>query len=226
MKWLFILLRWLCIPLLALQLFSGSLQLFQNSQWSKVGFSPIIWVFAGGIIFRWLFSLVWKRYGKDCPLDFVDTLEHELTHALFGYLTFTPPQSLSATLKEGGEVQLARSNLFIALGPYFFPLWTMILFAIGFGLRDNLQWKWSLLLGFFLGSFVYRISKEFRFYQTDLQVYGFLFSSLLTFNLGLLLLGMLLHTRHILDIHWLWQSIPQTSLYFQKIFTWIKDHLF
>jgi len=77
--------------------------------------------------------------GRDDPLEFLDTLEHELTHALVGYATFCPPVSLSASLKAGGEVELKGSNPLAALAPYFLPLWCLTALALGLIIKPGMQ---------------------------------------------------------------------------------------
>ncbi len=224
-SWIFILLRWLSLPILGLQIYAALWALGQAIIWKACFTSPLLWAFAGGFAFRSGFGKIWQSLGKTDPLDFIDTLEHELTHALFGYLTFSPPQSLSATLKDGGEVLLARANPLIALGPYFLPLWVCFIWGIGFLIQEPLQWKWSLLLGGLLGSFIYRMSKELRFYQTDLQAYGFLFSALVIVNMWLIFLALFLHSRHLFSADWLKQSLPHTQSLLKNGLVYLKTHL-
>ncbi len=125
-----------------------------------------------GFALRWLLS---RLPGGD-PLELVDTLEHELTHALVGTLTFAPPVALTATLRDGGEVELKRSNPLAALAPYCLPLFAVVLAGLTLILRDDWAAAGRLAVAFLLGGFAWRLLREFHFGQSDFRVYGFLFS--------------------------------------------------
>lgn len=163
---------------------------------------PAALAFAGGLLFRILSGLLWTRLGREDPFEFIDTLEHELTHALLGYLTLSPPVSLSATLKGGGEVELRGSNPLAALAPYYLPLWGFLAVGLGLVVKPGLQPTWDILVFSLLGMFAYRLAREYRWRQTDLHVYGFLFSTAAVAVLLLLALAVVLHARGLAD--WAW----------------------
>lgn len=169
---------------------------------------PGLLAFAGGLAFRLLFHGLWTRLRRSDPLDFIDTLEHELTHALVGYLTLSPPVSLSADLKGGGEVQLKGSNPLAALAPYFLPLWCLIAAAIGLVVEDSAQGAWEILVFALLGSFAWRLGREFGWRQSDLHVYGFAFSATSVLVLLLLTSGLILAARGHLEWSWMRRSLP------------------
>lgn len=194
------LLRWSLVPILALLAWAMAGALFGAAR-TALGAAFVLWCGAG-FGFRFLFHLLWSRLGKEDPFEFVDTLEHELTHALAGYATFSPPVSLSATLREGGEVELKGANPLAVLAPYCLPLWCLIAALIGLAIRPGLDAAWNHGLFFLLGMFAWRLSREFRWRQTDLHVYGFLFSTLLVAVLLLLCVALLLWMRGLM--HWDW----------------------
>jgi hypothetical protein len=178
-------------------------------------FRPLALWFAAGVGFRLLFGALMGRLGRDDPLEFIDTLEHELTHALMGYATLCPPVSLTASLKAGGEVELRGTNPLAALAPYFLPLWTLLALLLGLVVKPSLQSGWNHLIFFLLGIFCYRLLREYRWRQTDLHLYGFAFSTLSVFILLLLSLALILHARGLLTGSWLgaagrhaWHSLP------------------
>jgi hypothetical protein len=202
--------RWTLLPfliLLAQALAGGLLQALRvrgmDLSWLV---KPLALWFAGGIAFRALFAALMRRLGRDDPLEFIDTLEHELTHALVGYATFCPPVSLSASLKAGGEVELKGSNLLAVLAPYFLPLWCLLAMLLGLVVKPGMQPAWNHLILFLLGCFAYRLFREFRWRQTDLHLYGFIFSAVAVFILLLLSLALILHLRGLLPGHWVWDS--------------------
>ena len=56
-------------------------------------------------------------------------LAHELTHALWGWVMGANIKRLRVS-KDGGSVTLTKSNFLVALAPYFFPLYTVLVIAI------------------------------------------------------------------------------------------------
>ena len=193
--------RWCLNPLLAALVLALGEAFFRSARTAlDAGF---LLGFGGGILFRGAFRLLSNRLGKDDPFEFIDTLEHELTHALMGYLTLCPPVSLSATLKSGGEVELKGANPLAVLAPYFLPLWCLLAALLGLAVKPGLQHAWDLGLFFLMGCFLWRLCLEYRWRQTDLHAYGFAFSSLLAANLLILSAGLLLWMRGIGDWSWL-----------------------
>lgn len=206
-------LGWAAIPVLAVLALAIAAELFQAIRIRLQGpgdlLHPAVLAFAGGLGFRLLFRGLLARFRREDPLEFIDTLEHELTHALLGYLTLSPPVSLSATLKSGGEVELKGSNPLAALAPYYLPLWCLIALLIGLVVRPATQGAWDILVFFLLGAFAYRLGREFRWRQSDLHVYGFAFSSLSILVLLLLAVGLILHARSLLPLTWLAKVGPE-----------------
>lgn len=127
-----------------------------------------------GFAARWVLARLPFTDGD--PLELVDTLEHELTHAIVGVLTFAPPVALTATLRDGGEVELKRSNPLAALAPYCVPLFTLALAALALVVREDWAGPARLAVAFLLGGFFWRLLREFHFGQSDFRAYGFVFS--------------------------------------------------
>ncbi len=137
---------------------------------------PLIAALSAGFAFRVIVHISIKALRLPDPLDFVDTLEHELTHAIMGYATLCPPQSLRAGLRSGGEVRFHRVNPLIVLAPYFFPLWsTMSLLVARFG-PASVAGEARLAAAFLAGTFLFRVGRETRLKQPDLREYGRVFS--------------------------------------------------
>lgn len=219
------LLRWFATPPLLLLAVAALMTLAAacRSHGSATNASPLFpytlpgflggpWLIAGlAFAARAGLAFFLRRLGKGNPLAFIDTLEHELTHALFGYLTLNPPLSLKASLDGDGEVLLKGQNVFTLLAPYFFPLWMSLSTLITVFLDAQFRaWGLTLTLALF-GSFAFRLLAEFRWRQTDLQAYGFFFSTGLVFTLLALCLGMLFALLHLCPWTWLW-SLPQRWL--------------
>jgi hypothetical protein len=181
-------LLWLLRWLVALALLSFSVAALRASFSSlhstavaagRTAFAAVVagglWNGAAGCALRWLIARLGRRQGGD-PLEFVDTLEHELTHAVVGTMTFAPPVSLTATLRGGGEVELKRSNPLAALAPYFLPLYACALALLTLVFRDDWARYGKYAVAFLLGSFAWRLLREFHFGQTDFRAFGFVFS--------------------------------------------------
>ncbi len=213
-------LRWCLLPLLFLLAEAMASELIRAVRAQGLGAASLLhpftlW-FLAGLVFRIGFAKLLRRTGREDPLEFIDTLEHELTHAMMGYATFCPPVSLTASLKAGGEVELKGTNPLAALAPYFLPLWCLLVAGLGLAIRPGIQTGWNHLLFFLLGWFCYRLFREFHWRQTDLHIYGFTFSTLSVAILLLLSLGLLLQLRGLLSARWLeaaavhaWHSLPR-----------------
>ncbi len=222
-------LRWALLPFLTILAVAMANGFWHAARLNGFGMGslrhPLALACIAGITFRIAFRYLMGRIHKDDPFEFVDTLEHELTHALVGYLTLAPPQSLSASLKTGGEVQLQGSNPLAAWAPYFLPLWATLLMLMGILVQPRMQVGWNTFIFFMLGLFVYRLSREFRWRQSDLHIYGFLFSTISVFILLLLGLGIVLKVRGLLPLHWIGGSLSSACHSLPQIWTWMTHHL-
>lgn len=122
-------------------------------------------------------------------------LGHELTHAVWAWLFGAQVKKLKVT-SSGGHVIITKTNFLIALAPYFFPLYAVIVvavFAIG-----HLIWNWHSFLALFdlfLGAaYAFHISLTahiLKTQQSDITDQGYLFSAVIIFlgNISVLLIG-------------------------------------
>ncbi|MBN1822922.1 MAG: hypothetical protein JW803_01235 [Endomicrobiales bacterium] len=108
---------------------------------------------------------------------------HELTHAIAGLLSGARVKSFKVS-SSGGSVVLSRTGVFIALSPYFVPIYTVILILVykiygAFGSAERLYPYFLFLCGFSIsfhfGLTYYALSQG----QSDLKVFGVFFSSVL-----------------------------------------------
>jgi Peptidase M50B-like len=132
---------------------------------------------------------------------------HELTHALWTWLFGGRVKKMKVTSK-GGHVVISKTNFVIALAPYFFPLYAVIVvivFALG-----HLIWDWNKYLVFFhlfVGTaYAFHLTLTFHTLQTqqsDITSQGYLFSAVVIFlgNVCVLLFGipMLTERMRMLD---------------------------
>lgn len=162
--------------------------LFGGGPFRALGLSGPLACFLGGSV---SFALAYFLVRIPPPLYIA---VHEATHAVFGLL-FGARVSRLRVGEEHGSVDVSRSNAVILLAPYFFPLpAAAVLLVFGLGcavapLRGTAAGAvfaglaglaWGFHLCFTLNAMLQR--------QTDLDAYGFFFSSVLLFFLNAVLL--------------------------------------
>lgn len=123
-------------------------------------------------------------------------LGHELTHVIFIYLCGGKVSGFNVTL-EGGYVMTNKSNILIALSPYFVPFWSFLLLGISGLLRlfwDIPYHDYALYLTigftwtFHLVWTIWMIPRD----QPDLKENGTFFSLVLIYLANVLLLATML----------------------------------
>ena len=148
------------------------------------------WFFSLGAVL-WLIAF----FGLPRPM-LVYVFGHELTHALW-VLLMGGRVSRFRVGREGGHIVTDRNNFWIALAPYFFPLYSLIVIAAYglLGLFFNVQ-PYGRLLYALIG-----VSWAFHFTftcwmipkkQTDLTDQGTFFSLVVIYLMNLLLLSVML----------------------------------
>ena len=128
---------------------------------------------------------------------------HELTHALWTWLCGGRVKKFKASSK-GGHVIITKTNFLIALAPYFFPLYAVlvvVVFVIG-----HLIWNWAWLLPwfhFFIGAaYAFHVTLTWHILKTkqsDITDQGYLFSGVVIWlgNILVLLIGIPLLTARV-----------------------------
>ena len=120
---------------------------------------------------------------------------HELTHALWTWLQGGRVKKFKASAK-GGHVVVTRSNFVVALAPYFFPLYAVLVVLMF--LAGHWIWNWRHYLVWFhlfLGAaYSFHVTLTWHILkhnQTDITGQGYLFSAVIIFlgNLAVLLVG-------------------------------------
>jgi hypothetical protein len=148
------------------------------------------WYFATGVLLMagWFFT----GLGRGMFL-FLYVLGHELTHALFVVICRGRVTGFHAST-EGGYITTDKSNLFIALSPYFVPLWTLSGAGIFWALRVscNLPPYSENVLFWFVG-FTWTFHVLWTLWmiirdQPDLQEQGNFFSLVFIYLANLLVL--------------------------------------
>jgi hypothetical protein len=149
---------------------------------------------------------------------------HELTHVLWTWLFGGQVKKMKVSSK-GGHVVISKTNFVIALAPYFFPLYVVLVVG-GFAL-GNLFWNWHghfvwfhLCVG---AAYAFHLTLTFHVLQTqqsDITNQGFLFSAVIIFlgNVGVLLFGIPLLTAKVGMLNSLGWWAESTGM----IFHWLQ----
>lgn len=151
---------------------------------------------------------------------------HELTHVLWTWLFGGRVKKFKATAN-GGHVVISKTNFLIALAPYFFPLYAVIVvavFAIG-----HLIWDWQsylvwfhLLVGAAYAFHVTLTCHALKTRQTDITSQGYLFSAVIIFlgNVSVLLFGVPLLTAKVGLLNALGWWLGRTGEIFSRLAHW------
>lgn len=135
---------------------------------------PSVWAFVIGFITWVIIFLVLPRPVRSY------VLAHELTHALWGIMRGARVRSLRVS-KEQGSVTLSKTDFFITLAPYFFPLYTVIVIIAYyilsvFIIMQPYELIWLGLVGFTWSfHFCFTITTLMQS-QSDIKECGHLFS--------------------------------------------------
>jgi hypothetical protein len=151
---------------------------------------------------------------------------HELTHALWTWLFGGRVKKMKVT-SAGGHVVISKTNFVIALAPYFFPLYAVLVvgsFALG-----HLIWGWQkylILFHLLVGAaYAFHLTLTFHVLQTrqsDITSQGYLFSAVVIFlgNVCVLLFGLPLLTARVglfNSLGWWFESTGMIFQWLQRV---------
>lgn len=145
---------------------------------------PAVWALGGGF-------LVWVVLYLTVPRPIrTYVLAHELTHAFWAALMGARVSGLTVG-KDGGSVRVSKSNVLIVLAPYFFPLYTFLVvvaFYLATVFLDMAPYHlvWLALVGFTWGFHVTFTVSMLCAQQSDVLLYGHLFSYGMIYALNVL----------------------------------------
>ena len=114
---------------------------------------------------------------------------HELTHALWGLLFFARIHAIRVK-PTGGSVSLSKTNVLIALSPYFFPFYTMVVLVLRWIINfwvpmQPYELIWLALVGFTWGFHFTFTIQTLLVRQPDVVDNGRIFSLTLIYLLNL-----------------------------------------
>jgi len=158
--------------------------------------------------------LLWK------PI-FMHVMGHELTHAFWAVILGGRIKSLLVS-REGGQVTLSKTNFFIALAPYFFPLYTFLLLPIYFIAAPKFYTVLAFFIGFTLAFHVALTFHSLRDQQSDIIQVGAFFSLSFVYLMNLLVVVIVFSVivPEVITISALFQ---ETWALLLKFFFWTVD---
>jgi hypothetical protein len=165
-KWPFAVLTVVLLPGAALEL----VELLGRLTSAPTRYGPFL---LGAGLYFW----AWKNFFRKRIFgSMLSTLEHELTHALFGLLTFRMINGIKVTWNKGGHVTFPGPvNWTILIAPYWFPTATFVIFVIlavgGFTMSP----VWGAALGVSVSYHLTSTWIETHAEQSDLRRVGFPF---------------------------------------------------
>ncbi len=120
-------------------------------------------------------------------------LGHELTHAMWALMMGGRVGKMKVG-KEGGHVEVSKSNFLITLAPYFFPFYTFIVIALYFLASIWLEVEayrawWLGAVGFTWAFHVTFTIHMLAQRQPDVQEHGKIFSYAVIYLMNVLLIG-------------------------------------
>ena len=159
---------------------------FQHDFWASEAF----WFFSLG-------ALIWSIafFGLPRPL-WIYVFGHELTHALWVWMMGGRVSKFHVS-SDGGHIISNRHNFWIALAPYFFPLYSIAVIAIYgtlaffYPMENYHRWLYAAIgatWAFHVSFTLWMIPKG----QTDLTYFGTFFSLVVIYLMNLLVLTALL----------------------------------
>ena len=152
---------------------------------------------------------------------------HEFTHALWTWLFGGVVKKMKVS-SSGGHVVISKTNFVIALAPYFFPFYAVLVIAM-FALGHWI-WGWqSYLVWFHLAvgaAYAFHLTLTWHVLQTrqsDITSQGYLFSAVVIFlgNVSVLLFGVPLLTAKVglfNAVGWWFEDIGAVFHWLQRLF--------
>ena len=216
----------LLLPLSITMVYALALQTYHSlpAKAANVGFwlsEPIYFSLLG--IFTFV-ALIIAQFATPILMYFY-VLGHELTHALAALTCFGKISTVSVDLC-GGYIETDKDNAYIALAPYFVPLWMLVwvLFAwiVGFFVPEESITPWFFGGGGFWWCFhiywtIWVIPRE----QPDILENGITFSLLIVIIANIAGLILLLRFFNFISLSGYWQDFQTCAGKLAETISWL-----
>ena len=168
--------------LLCLPAFVQSIDYFRFSTWRYLA------LFAGFFCF-----FIARSFMDASAKTGMEVLAHELTHALFAFLTFHHVKGISINQDDtGGNMSFeGEGNWLIIIAPYFFPLFgvvAMITISI-YTMFAPMNLILNSVMGFMIGYHLDTVGSQIHEKQTDLPKVGYPFCAIFLLPANLWMIG-------------------------------------
>ena len=157
-------------------------------------------------------------------IGFLETLEHELTHAGASLATLKMPGRL--VVEPGGGETVARGCFLVALAPYFLPLFTLPLLLLKPVVPPPFDRVIDFLIGFTLAFHYVRLYNDLKTTQTDITRTGTIFSFFFSVVMNLIFLVVILAVvtgRYAMIPEYFKTSWERTKATYQTVYEFIRS---
>lgn len=222
------------MPLSILMLFALLMQLYHEApdaaKVENIGFwlSSPVWFSLMGLL---TFAAITIAGVAARVWVYIYVLGHELTHAIAAKLSFGKIHDFRFN-EEGGYVETDADNVFVALSPYFVPLWMLCWLAVLW--LTNFLYPFEAFAPWFYAGFgfwgcfhiywtVWIIPRE----QPDLLSNGIVFSTLVIMMMNVLILIGVLRAFDVLTFSGYWKDFQQCTIdtyaALRDLLTWVRQ---
>ncbi len=131
------------------------------------------WILVGGATYLVLWQLAFKRRLTG---SWFSTLEHEITHAVFAWLTLHRVHGIRTSWNDGGWMRYSGpGNWLITISPYFFPTLLLVPVVLDLFIFDQVV---LFMVGAISAYHLTSTIRETHLAQTDLKRTGYRFAVL------------------------------------------------
>src|SRR5262249_32306124 len=122
------------------------------------------------------YAILWVVLLRRSSFVAFANVEHELTHALFAWLTLQRVIGLGAALRSGSHIRyVGKGNWLIAIAPFFVPTYSLVLVGVVCLLPIHYLAFGSAALGVTVAHHALSTWPASHRHQSDLREAGFLF---------------------------------------------------
>lgn len=144
---------------------------------------------------------------------------------LFGQLFLGGRIKSLLVSREGGQVTLSKTNFFIALAPYFFPIYTFLILPIYFIAAPKFYSVLAFFVGFTLAFHIGLTLHSLRDQQSDIVQVGTYFSLSFVYFMNILVLAIIISVISP-EVMTLVEFFKETWVLFFRFVLWFGDIIF
>lgn len=177
----------LVIGVLAIPIMFAVTSAFYTNVTQVSQLTGLVRYFVWGIVSYAILHLIFYR-----P-TYIYVLGHEAVHAGLAWVMGGKVKSFKVS-EEGGSVATDKSNTVIELGPYFVPVYALLIMAVYFILAGSYNINGAVfvyLIGFALAFHVIMTIEVMKIRQPDIVKSGYIFSIVFVYVLNVMIIALL-----------------------------------